>query len=116
MNPLLLEGLDYLFKGNGHKVEIVIANTDNKQFHTAAKDADWAAEPQSPAHVLNELLQRIAPNLKKYGKVNAAGDLKSDTFTLVADFGTFIREEMSPFNFGATFGRLIGSELGRAVR
>jgi hypothetical protein len=60
MHPYLEEGLKYLFQHKSGKVEVVVANPENKAF----KDSQNRLHPASLCGKVNEVLRRVAPKMQ----------------------------------------------------
>lgn len=93
MHQFMFDGLKFLFDGKEDKVEIVIANPDTASFIGAKREKHWQKTPHSPGSVLSNMLKQVAPKMARFGMFPGEGPSDGD-FTLVNDFGEFIRTQM----------------------
>jgi hypothetical protein len=96
MHQFLEDGLKYLFDGKTNETEIVVANRDNIPFMSATPSAHWARFPYSPGCVLTEMLNKVAPKMKRTGIVMGHSGRTNGEITLVKDFAEFVRTQMIP--------------------
>jgi hypothetical protein len=96
MHHFLDEGLRYLFEGKTDETEIVVANPDNEGSPSTTPATHWQRFPYSPASVLTDTLNKVAPKMRRVGVLKGHGAASSGEITLVKDFSEFVRTQMRP--------------------
>jgi hypothetical protein len=97
MHSYLIDGLKFLFNGKGGKVEVCVANPDNVTFVPGRTETHWNNLPNSPAYAVSKILDAVAPNMGRWGKLPKMSRSDGD-ITLVNDFTEFVKTQMKPFS------------------
>lgn len=97
MHSYLIDGLRFLFEGKTNEAEICVANPDNITFVPGRTETHWNSLTNSPAYTISKILDKVAPRMKRWGKVPNRSRSDGD-ITLVNDFSEFVKMQMKPFS------------------
>jgi hypothetical protein len=94
MHSFLEDGLKYLFDGKEGQVEVCVTNPDNTAWVRGNHESYWQNKPHSSAYAVDKVLKKYAPKMSRVGMHQ--GGLQTDMITLVNDFGSFVKTQMTP--------------------
>jgi hypothetical protein len=75
-------------------VEVCVTNPDNTAWVRGNHESYWQNKPHSSAYAVDKVLKKYAPKMSRVGMHQ--GGLQTDMITLVNDFGSFVKTQMTP--------------------